>query len=284
MSFKSKAEYIARLARDLVQQPVQTTQILSNLVPTVRGFNFSKSWSRSPAARNSDSTNGTTVNEKNPLREYYDQYQEGPGIWKWEHYFDIYHRHLNKFRGREVCVLEIGIFSGGSLGMWRSYLGPKCNIVGVDIEPACKVYEGDRMRVFIGDQADRNFWKTLREQVPVVDILIDDGGHVPEQQIVTLEEMLPHLSPGGVFICEDVRGVMNQFSACVYGIADNLNAAHDGPPRSDNHRIIESKPNDFQRDVLSVHLYPYVTVIEKSEKPVDRLIATTKGTQWQPYL
>ena len=267
-----------------MQRPALSARLLGNLTPAARGFTYSEQWQASQSKSAPHAINGAAATESNPLREYYDAYQEGPGIWKWEHYFDIYHRHLNKFRGREVCVLEIGIFSGGSLGMWRSYFGPTCNIVGVDIEPACKVYEGDRMRVFIGDQADREFWKRLKKEVPVVDILIDDGGHVPEQQIVTLEEMLPHLSPGGVFICEDVRGAFNQFSACVYGIADNLNAAHDAPPRNDNHRIIESKPNEFQRDILSIHLYPYVTVIEKADKPVDRLIATTKGTQWQPYL
>ena len=38
------------------------------------------------------------------------------------------------------------------------------------------------------------------------------AGHTPEQQIVTLEEMLPHLRPGGVYLCEDVHGIHHDFA------------------------------------------------------------------------
>jgi hypothetical protein len=50
---------------------------------------------------------------------------------------------------------------------------------------------GANTSIHIGDQGDREFWRAFRERVPPVDVLIDDGGHQPEQQIVTLEEMLP---------------------------------------------------------------------------------------------
>ncbi len=50
----------------------------------------------------------------NPLRDYFEANREGPGIWRWQHYFDIYHRHFARFVGREVNVLEIGVYSGGS--------------------------------------------------------------------------------------------------------------------------------------------------------------------------
>jgi hypothetical protein len=54
--------------------------------------------------------------------------------------------------------------------------------------------------VFVGDQADRSFWKRVKQEVPNLGVVIDDGGHIPEQQIVTLEEMFPHLRPGGVYL------------------------------------------------------------------------------------
>jgi hypothetical protein len=41
--------------------------------------------------------------------------------------------------------------------------------------------------------------------VPKVDIVVDDGSHLPEHQIVTLEEMLPHVSAEGVYLCEDIE-------------------------------------------------------------------------------
>src|ERR1700722_9348231 len=95
---------------------------------------------------------------KNPLERFFDERTTGPGIWKWRHYFEIYDRHFRHFRGKEITFLEIGIFSGGSLDMWADYFGPKARIYGVDIEPACRAYENERIKVFIGDQADRQFW------------------------------------------------------------------------------------------------------------------------------
>ena len=61
----------------------------------------------------------------NDLQDFFDNHTDGNGIWKWHHYFEVYDRHFHKFRGQEVHVLEIGIFSGGSLEMWHDYFGTK---------------------------------------------------------------------------------------------------------------------------------------------------------------
>jgi hypothetical protein len=221
----------------------------------------------------------------NPLRAFFASHKEGPGIWKWDHYFDIYHRHFNRFRGTAVRVLEIGIYSGGSLQMWREYFGPRCQIFGIDIEPACKIYESDSVRVFIGDQSDRNFWKRLKQEVPAIDIVVDDGSHIPEHQIITLEELLPVLQPGGVYLCEDIHGTLNTFASYVYGFAHNLNAtAQVKDNLDDNERRITCLTTKLQSAVRSIHLYPYVTVVERNETPVSKLTAPKHGTQWQPFL
>ena len=107
--------------------------------------------------------------------------------------------------------------------MWRSYLGAKCQIYGVDIEPACRAYESEQVKVLIGDQSDRSFWRRFRETVPKLDIIVDDGGHLPEQQIVTLEELLPHLKPAGVYLCEDICKTGHELHDLL-GFSDNLNA------------------------------------------------------------
>jgi hypothetical protein len=216
------------------------------------------------------------------LRAYFDAHADGPGIWKWTHYFDIYHRHFAKFVGCEVNVLEVGIFSGGSLGMWRAYFGPGCRIHGVDIAPECRAYEDDSTRIFIGDQADRAFWRRVRAEAPAMDIVIDDGGHQPEQQIVTLEETLPYLAPGGVFMCEDVHGRHNPFAAYVHGLAGELHAAESLHER--DHGELASRATGAQAAIGSVHVYPYVTVIERNERPVTELQALRHGSEWQPFL
>ena len=60
----------------------------------------------------------------NDLRRYFDN-NSGRVIHKWEHYFEIYDRHFNSFRNKEIVILEIGIFQGGSLQMWKNYFGSK---------------------------------------------------------------------------------------------------------------------------------------------------------------
>jgi hypothetical protein len=216
----------------------------------------------------------------NPLWRHFDGNREGPGIWKWEHYFGIYHRHLAKFVGSAAHIVEVGVYSGGSLGMWRDYFGPRCRISGIDIEEACRIYARPGIEIFIGDQADRHFWSEFRQVAPPIDVVLDDGGHEPEQQMVTLEETLPHLRPGGVYVCEDIHGVGNRFAAFASGLADHLNAAQ--WRIADDSTECDATP--YQATVHSVHCYPFVVVIETHAVAMSTLRSTKRGTQWQPFL
>ena len=219
----------------------------------------------------------------NPLKEYFESVRDGRGIWKWGHYFDIYHRHLQKFVGKEVKIVEVGIFSGGSLTMWKKYFGLQSSVYGVDLEPNCRAYEDERTKVFIGDQGDRGFWQRFREEVKDIDIVIDDGGHLPEQQVVTLEETVPYLRPGGVYLCEDIIGSQNRFAAYVHGLTTALNsfALTDVSKCDGIDGVVAASP--LQRSICSVHLYPFVAVVEKSAHPVDQFLSLKRGTQWQPW-
>jgi hypothetical protein len=264
------------LTRLLRREPKQSRGVLRNLAESIRGFAYAAAWPRPrpEQAKGDLAATNTPAPLPNPLLEYFDARKSGRGILKWRHYFEIYHRHFSRFVGQEVHIAEVGVFSGGSLDMWKAYFGPRCQVYGIDIEPACKCYEGDRVKIFIGDQANRGFWKTFREQVPVLDILVDDGGHLPEQQIITLEEVLPHLHPGGVYLCEDVHWVHHRFAAFVAGLAGSLNAWTGEPGYT----------TGFQSQIHSVHQYPFVTVIEKGHRVLDRLISERHGTEWQPFL
>jgi hypothetical protein len=237
------------------------------------GYSYAKKWK--PAARSN------VRPDDNPLRRYFDATAEGPGILKWNHYFDIYHRHFAKFRGTDARILEIGVYSGGSLGMWRDYFGRKSHIYGVDIEPACRIYAGDGVSILIGDQADRAFWRKVRTELPPFDIVIDDGGHNPEQQIVTLEEILPHLRPGGVYLCEDIHHARNRFLFYLDGLSHNLNSGvmvHDVNPE----RWLAIEANGLQSRIESIHHYPLVVVIETRSDPIQEFVSPKRGSQWQP--
>jgi hypothetical protein len=180
--------------------------------------------------------------------------------------------------------MEVGVYSGGSLGMWRNYFGDKAQIYGVDIEPACKVYEENGVRVFIGDQADHSFWQRVKREVPHLDVLIDDGGHLAHQQITTLEEMLPHLRDGGVYICEDVHRVRNDFLLYVTGMTHGLYKIMAVDDFENCERRLSSPVSGFQASVQSIHYYPFVTVIEKRERDLPEFVAPKRGSKWQPFL
>jgi len=223
----------------------------------------------------------------NPLLRFFQDHKSGPGVWKWIHYFEAYHRHLERFRNTSPRILEVGIYSGGSLEMWKDYFGPGCQIYGVDIEPACKAYETDAVRVLIGDQADRTFWRhaLANGTIPLLDAVIDDGGHEPIQQRITLEELLPHVRPGGVYICEDIHGQDNEFAAYIAGLIHELNATAFGILESeDPERRLSAIPTGFQSAIHSIHCYPFLTVIEKSAIPIPEFRCPKRGSQWEPFL
>jgi hypothetical protein len=146
------------------------------------------------------------------------------------------------------------------------------------------VYEGENVKIFIGDQSDRAFWRAFRERVPALDIVIDDGGHLAEQQIVSLEELLSFLRPGGVYIYEDIHRAHNAFMLYIGRLSNRLNTMSVIEFPNDNERHIASRCTPFQSAVASIHLYPFCAVIERNAVPVNELIAPKHGTQWQPFL
>jgi hypothetical protein len=217
----------------------------------------------------------------NPLYEFFNRNLTGPGLWKWHHYFDVYHRHLAKFRGSSANVLEIGVYSGGSLRMWREYFGATATIHGVDIEPACKVYEGPSTRIAIGDQGDPDFWRGFKATTPLLDVVIDDGSHVASDQITSLTELLPHMRPGGVYLCEDVFRPENEFVRFVWEIASSLYEYRETERSTPSTQVFHA--TGWQTSIESVAIYPFVAIVTKSPKPVSEFVCAKHGTEWQPF-
>ncbi len=207
----------------------------------------------------------------NDLERYFRQ-NDKRLIHKWNHYFDIYDRHLRRYRGKELVLLEIGVSQGGSLQMWRDYFGEKAHIFGIDIDPRCKEFEEDQTKIFIGSQSDRNFLREVKSKMPEIDILIDDGGHTMKQQIVTYEELFDHVKDDGIYLCEDLHTSYwlewgggyrrrNTFIEYSKHFIDELHAFH-----SEQHRL---RVNAFTKSVSSIHYYDSILILEKGkrEKP-----------------
>jgi hypothetical protein len=218
----------------------------------------------------------------NDLENYFNENKKRV-IDKWNHYFEVYDRHFSKYRGKEIVLLEIGTFQGGSLQMWKSYFGDKAKIYGIDINPNCKQVEEENIKIMIGSQSDRDFLKSVIKEVPPFDILIDDGGHTMLQQIVTFEELFGHVKPDGVYLCEDLHtsywleyggGFKRKGSFIEYSknFIDELNAYHSEEK--------SFQVSTFTSSVNSIHYYDSVLVIEK--RPTPKPIRSQTGTMWIP--
>ncbi|MBG6109813.1 hypothetical protein IWX84_000674 [Flavobacterium sp. CG_9.10] len=202
------------------------------------------------------------------MSQFQDYFNNNTGncIHKWIHYFDIYDFWFNKYKNKPIVILEIGVYQGGSLNMWRDYFGEEAQIFAIDINPMCKQFETEKTKIFIGSQEDKEFLAYVKTQVPKFDILIDDGGHTMNQQIVSFEELYSHIKDDGLYLCEDLHtsywkeyqgGYKNQKSFIEYSknFIDLINAWH-----SKDQRL---KVIDFTKNTYSLHYYDSVLVIQK---------------------
>ena len=158
-------------------------------------------------------------------------------LHKWLHYFDIYERHFSRFRGKGPVMIEIGVFGGGSLAMWREFFGKDSKIIGIDINPECKAHESDGVEVFIGSQDDPALIEQIFKKYPWVDIVLDDGSHMMQHMVSSFELMYERIQPNGIYMVEDMHtcywpeyggglNLQNTFMEYTKNKLDALNAVH----------------------------------------------------------
>ena len=124
---------------------------------------------------------------------------------KWKKYFSVYEKLFRTYKDKKITFVEIGVLDGGSLEIWKNYFGDQARIIGIDNNPECKKFENENYEIFIGSQSDPLFWKKFYEKIGNVDIILDDGGHTNDQQIITLIESVKYINNGGLHIVEDVH-------------------------------------------------------------------------------
>ncbi|MHB8689893.1 MAG: class I SAM-dependent methyltransferase [Solirubrobacteraceae bacterium] len=119
-------------------------------------------------------------------------------------YLPIYEQLLAEYRQRSFVLLELGVWRGDSLEMWRDCF-PRATIIGVDLN-APELDLGRRVKIISGDQSDAELLARVRgEHAPEgFDVIIDDASHVGELSARSLKALYgPHLRPGGLYVIED---------------------------------------------------------------------------------
>jgi hypothetical protein len=124
---------------------------------------------------------------------------------KWLHYLQIYDKVLGRYRGTAFNMLEIGVFDGMSLRMWRKYFGSDAKIFGIDINPDCAAKAVPPTQVRIGSQDDPEFLDRVVIEMGGLDVVLDDGSHLGRHQIATFRCLFPKLRVGGLYLIEDLH-------------------------------------------------------------------------------
>lgn len=205
----------------------------------------------------------------NPLLDDF-MSNSGRCIHKWVDYFDVYHRAFQKYRGKPITFLEIGVQNGGSTKMWSRYFGPSAKIIGVDIDPNCRSLESEGYEIWIGDQADPEFWREFKAKHAEIDIVLDDGGHTMQQQINTFEALFPILKNNGTYLCEDTHTSYFQthggghkkpgtFHEYVKNLVDEMHAWYFAP----SDKLADAY---IARNLYAISVFDSIVVLEKRLK------------------
>ena len=185
---------------------------------------------------------------------------------KCDTYFQVYEEMFNKYVGKKITFVEVGVLQGGSLFMWREYFGKNARIIGIDLHPNAKELEKHGFEIYIGSQSDKNFWRNFYTKVGKIDILLDDGGHVNDQQIVTLSESVNNINDDGIIMTEDVHtsyfkkfGNPSKYSYINYSkyLIDVVNSRF---PET------EIKKNNFRNKIYSISFYESIVAIKINSK------------------
>jgi len=185
-------------------------------------------------------------------------------------YFQVYDEIFENFINKKFTFVEVGIHNGGSLFMWREFFGEDARIIGVDLNPEAKQFEKYGFEIFIGDQSDKRFWKSFFDEVGDIDVLIDDGGHTYEQQIITVTSTIDFVKNNGLIVVEDTHtsyfkkfGYPTKYTFVNWSkkIIDNIN--------SRSQEVVISNPL-YKNKIHSVEFFDSIVVFKiNKNKSVD---------------
>ena len=192
-------------------------------------------------------------------------------------YTKIYSRYFDEIRYNIKKMMEIGTYQGASIRMWKEYF-PNSMIYGIDNLKLCEL-EDSRIKIFVGMQEDVNFlYNIIKEIGGDFDIILDDGGHMVNQQIASFDYLFDYVKKGGVYIIEDITssywkqfgGGLKKPKTSIEFLKDRIDDIYfsgytDIHQCLDPDKIlnIKSDINKYERQIESIHFYSGLAFIFK---------------------
>lgn len=128
--------------------------------------------------------------------------------------YQAYEKVFNEVRPINT-VLELGIYQGGSLILWREAL--RCRVIGVDLSPPPKT--ALLLERYVTESHSQHemhtYWRTdqtnavalsdiVKTKAPAgLDVIIDDASHLYTATRRSFEILFPLLRSGGIYAIED---------------------------------------------------------------------------------
>jgi hypothetical protein len=122
----------------------------------------------------------------------------------WRHkYHYFYPKYIEYYKNvKNAAMLEIGVDNKYSLNLWLEYF-QDAYIYAVDIGVSDK---GERYEIIKADQSNIFELENLKRIIkkPLF-LILDDGSHIPNHQLLTFDNLFDILLPGGTYIIEDIE-------------------------------------------------------------------------------
>lgn len=133
----------------------------------------------------------------------YRKYYNGTDKGSTHSYIEEYDKLISSFKYEKCNIMEIGVQSGFCLKMWKEYF-PNATIYGVDIIPEYLRPE-NRVITICSDSRDEKLIEILGDNK--FHLIIDDGSHRLDEQLIAFKNLSPLLVNGGIYVIEDIQSI-----------------------------------------------------------------------------
>ena len=175
------------------------------------------------------------------LLDYYIQSESRSDKGKEHNYIQWwYDKEFSPKREKELNILEIGIFNGQSIKLWREFF-PNAKITAIDVElkEEAQFVEDLDVNLIISDAYDKRITDKIKEKY---DYIIDDGPHTIDSQLEFVKLYNTKLKEGGKLIIEDIDK-WNRDNHKFTNLASALNLKVEGGP-------VEGRPQKHDNCLL----------------------------------